>query len=86
MIPQLLTVRYRRSGGRLRRLYIPLLPVLLVLSPVLLLAVLGGLIACLVYGVRPGGALRGLGRLVWALPGTSFEIEQGPAAVLVSIR
>ncbi len=86
MIPQLLTVGYRRSNGRLRRLHVPVLPVVLLLSPVLLLAVLGGLIACVIFEVRPIGALRGLGRLVWALPGTRFEIEQGPVAVLVSIR
>ena len=59
---------------------------LLVLSPLLLLAVLAGLVACLVTRVSPVGALRGVGRLLWALPGTRFEIEQGRTAVLVSVR
>ncbi|GGV69506.1 hypothetical protein GCM10010294_26530 [Streptomyces griseoloalbus] len=86
MIPQLVTVRHRRPDGRRRRLYIPVLPVLLVLSPLLLLAVLAGLIACLATRVSPVGALRGTGRLLWALPGTRFEIEQGKTAVLVSVR
>jgi hypothetical protein len=86
MIPQLVTVRYRRSDGRRRRLYVPVLPVLLVLSPLLLLAVLAGLVACLVFQVGPVGALRGVGRLLWALPGTRFELEEGRTAFLVSIR
>ncbi len=86
MIPHLVTVRYRRRDGRRLRLYVPVLPVLLVLSPLLLLAVLAGLVACLVTRVSPVGALRGTGQLLWALPGTRFEIEQGRTAVLVSVR
>lgn len=86
MIPQLVTLRYRRSTGRRLRLYVPVLPVVLVLSPLLLLAVLGAVVACLATGVRPVGALRGAGRLLWALPGTRFEMEQGRTAVLVSVR
>ncbi|MGY0060941.1 hypothetical protein ACWY4P_31100 [Streptomyces sp. LZ34] len=86
MIPQLVTVRHRRPDGRWRRLYVPVLPVVLVLSPLLLLAVLGGVVACLVTQVSAVGALRGIGRLLWALPGTRFEIEQGRTAVLVSVR
>jgi hypothetical protein len=86
MIPQLVTVRHRRPGGRRLRLYVPVLPVLLVLSPLLLLAVLAGLVACLVTRVSPMGALRGAGQLLWALPGTRIEIEQGRTAVLVSVR
>ncbi|MEV4670797.1 MULTISPECIES: hypothetical protein [Actinomadura] len=86
MIPQLVTVRYRRTGGRRLRLYVPVVPVVLVLSPLLLLAVIGGLVACLVFRVRPVAALRGVGQLVRALPGTRIEYEQGPMAVLLSIR
>jgi hypothetical protein len=86
MIPFLVTVRYRRSDSRWRRLYIPVLPVLLVLSPLLLLVVLAGLVACLAFRVSPVGALRGTGQLLWALPGTRFEIEDGRTAVLVSVR
>ncbi|GAA5188137.1 hypothetical protein GCM10023322_38040 [Rugosimonospora acidiphila] len=86
MIPQLVTVRYRRLNGRRLWLPVPVLPVLLVLSPLLVLAVLGGLVACLVTGVDPVGALRGAGRLLWALPGARFEIQDGRTAVLVSVR
>ena len=86
MIPMLVTVRYRRSDGRWLRLYLPVLLVALVLSPLLLLVLLAGLVACLVFRVSPVGALRGGGRLLWALPGARFEIEDGPMAVLVSVR
>ena len=86
MIPQLVTYRQRRRDGRWLRLYIPVLPVLLVLSPLLLLAVLAGVVACLATRVSPVGALRGTGQLLWALPGTRFEIEDGRTAVLVSVR
>ena len=86
MIPHLVTVRHRRPDGRWLRLYVPVLPVLLVLSPLLLLALLAGLAACLATRVSPVGALRGTGQLLWALPGTQIEIEQGRTAVLVSVR
>jgi hypothetical protein len=86
MIPQLVTVRYRRPDGRWLRLYVPVLPVLLVLSPLLLLAVLAGLVACLATRMSPLGALRGTGQLLRALPGTRIEVEDGRTAVLVSVR
>jgi hypothetical protein len=86
MIPQLVTYCQRRPDGRWLRLYVPVVPVLLVLSPLLLLVVLAGLVACLVTRVSPVGALRGLGQLLWALPGARFEIEYGRTAVLVSVR
>ena len=86
MIPNLVTVGRRRPDGRRQRLHIPVLPVLMVLSPLLLLAVLVGLVACLATRVNPGGALRGLGQLLWALPGTQIEIEQGRRAVQISVR
>jgi hypothetical protein len=86
MIPYLVTVRYRRPDGRWRRLYLPVLPVLLVLSPLLLLGVLAGVIACLVFEVSPAAALRGLGQLLRALRGSRIEIDDGHLAVLVSVR
>jgi hypothetical protein len=85
MIPNLVTVGRRRPDGRWRRLYVPVLPVLLVLSPLLLLAVLAGLVACLATRIDPVGALRGTGQLLWALPGTRIEFEQGRMAVLVIV-
>ncbi|HEY3687169.1 MAG TPA: hypothetical protein VGL93_29300 [Streptosporangiaceae bacterium] len=85
MIPSLVTVGYHRSGGRRLRLYVPVVPVLLVLSPLLLIAVLGGLVACVIFRISPLGALRGAGRLLCALPGTRFEFEEGRTAVQVSV-
>ncbi|WP_033341564.1 hypothetical protein [Catenuloplanes japonicus] len=81
-MPRLVTYRQRRSNGRWLRLYVPVLPVLLVLSPLLLLAVL---VACVIYRVSPVGALRGAGQLLWASSGARFEITQGRTAVLVHV-
>jgi|HubBroStandDraft_1064217.scaffolds.fasta_scaffold631284_2 hypothetical protein len=86
MIPQLVTVGYRRPAGRWRRLYIPLLPVVLLLSPLLLLAVIGGLVACVIFRISPTGALRGAGRLLWALPGSRLEMDDGQTAFLIRVR
>jgi len=86
VIPQLVTVRYRRPDGRWLRLYVPVLPVVAVLSPLLLLAVLAGLVACLATGMSPVGALRGTWQLLWALPGTRIEVDDGQTALLVSVR
>ncbi|MEU9059694.1 nucleotide exchange factor GrpE [Streptomyces sp. NPDC048430] len=84
MIPQLVTVRRRRPDGRWRRLYIPVLPALLVLSP-LLLAVVAGLVACRATGVSPGGALRGAGQVLRALPGTRFELRAVGEIAVVNV-
>jgi hypothetical protein len=85
MIPNLVTYRHRRPDGSWLRLVVPVLPVLLLLTPLLALAVLAGLVACLVVRVSPVGALRGMVHLLCALPGSRFEIEHGRTAVLVSI-
>ena len=85
-MPQLLTVRVKRPDGRPIRIWVPVLPVLLVFSPVVVLAVLVAAMACLVYRVS---AVRALGtgwRIVSALPGTQVDVEQGRTAVLVAIR
>jgi hypothetical protein len=86
MMPQLLTVRIRQPEGRPVRIWIPVLPMLLVLCPLVVLAVLGAAVACLVFRVD---LARGLGagwRLVSALPGTRVDVNQGDTAVLVAIR
>ena len=86
MIPQLVTVRGHGRDGRRRRLVVPVLPVVLLLSPLLLLVVLAGVIACRVNRISPVKALRGLGRLLWALPGTRFHLEHDRTAVQVDVR
>jgi hypothetical protein len=50
------------------------------------LAVLVGAVACLVYRVSVVRALGTGWRIVSALPGTRVDIEQGRSAVLVTIR
>jgi hypothetical protein len=85
MIPSLVMVCHRRPDGRWLRLYVPVLPVLLVLSPLLVLAVVAGLVACLATRISPVGALRGAGQLLSALRGTRIELEQGRTALLVSV-
>jgi hypothetical protein len=85
-MPQLLTVRVKRPDHRAIRIWVLVLPAVLLLSPVLVLAVLAGAVACLVYRIS---AVRALGtgwRIIAALPGTRFEIEDGRSGVLVIIR
>jgi len=85
-MPQLLTVRVKRPDGRPIRVWVPVLPVVLVFSPVVVLAVLGAVVACLVYRVS---LLRALGtgwRFVSALPGTRVDVQEGRTALVVTIR
>lgn len=86
MIPQLLTVRVARPKGRVIRAWVPVLPVMLVLSPLLILAALGAAVACLVFRVRVIRAFGAGWRLFCALPGTRLDVQEGRTAVLVSIR
>lgn len=85
-MPQLLTIRIKRPGSRPIRIWVPVLLVVLVLSPVVVLAVSAAIVACLVYRVDVTRALDTGWRIVSALPGTRFDIEQGRTAVLVRIR
>jgi hypothetical protein len=86
MMPQLLTVQVKRPNGRPIRIWVPVLPVLLVLSPVVVLAVVVAAVACLVYRIS---LLRALGtgwRIMSALPGIRVDVEHRRTAVLVNIR
>lgn len=86
MMPQLLTVRVKRPDGRPIRIWVPVLPVLLLFSPVVVLAALVAAVACLVYRVNVVRALGSGWRIVSALPGTRVDVEQGRTGVLVIIR
>lgn len=86
MMPQLLTVRVKRPNGRPIRIWVPVLPVLLVLSPVVVLAVVVAAVACLVYRISLLQALGTGWRIMSALPGTRLDVEHGRTAVLVNIR
>jgi hypothetical protein len=85
-MPQLLTVRVKRPGGRRIRIWVPVLPAVLVLFPVVVLAVLAAAVACLIYRVSVVRALGTGWRIISALPGTRVDLEQGRTAVLVTIR
>jgi hypothetical protein len=85
-MPQLLTLRVRRPDRRAIRVWVPVLPVVLVLSPLVVLAVLAGVVACRIYHISVMRALGAGWRAVCASPGTRFDIEQGRTAVLVTIR
>jgi hypothetical protein len=85
-MPQLVTARVRRPDGRPIRIWVPVLPVVLVFSPVVVLAALVAAVACLVYRVSVARALGAGWRIVSALPGTQVDLELGPKAVLVTIR
>jgi hypothetical protein len=81
------TVHWRRPDGTWRRVHVSVAPVLLALSPLLLLAVLGAVIVrrAIRADVDVTEAVRGLRGLLRALPGAEFEFEQGRTAVLVSV-
>jgi hypothetical protein len=85
-MPQLLTVQVKRPDGRPIRIWVPVLPVVLVFSPVVVLAVLAAAVACLVYRVSVVRALGTGWRVVSALPGTQVDVEHGRRALLVAIR
>jgi hypothetical protein len=85
MMPQLMTVRVRRPEGRPFRIWVPVLPVALVLSPLLVLAAAGAVVACLMYEVSVPGAFGTAWRLFCALPGTRVDVREGRTAVFVSI-
>lgn len=86
-MPQLVTVRvHRPSGRRPIRIWVPVLPVLLVFSPILILAVLVGAVFARVYRISVMRALGTGWRIASALRGTRLDIEQGRMAVFVTIR
>jgi hypothetical protein len=85
-MPQLVTVRVTRPDRRPIRIWVPILPLVLVFSPIVLLAVLGVAVACRMYRVNVVRALGTGWRIVSALSGTRVELEEARMAVLVTIR
>ena len=86
MMPYLLRLQVRQPDHRTIRLWIPVLPVLIVGSPLLLLAALAAIIAGMVFRINPIRALVGVGRLLCALKGTQVEVDQPDVLVLIDIR
>jgi len=86
MMPQSLTVRVKHPGGRGIRIWVPVLPVVLALSPLLILAAVGAAVACRMYSIGVTQAFGTGWRLFCALPGTRLDVREGRTAVFVSIR
>jgi hypothetical protein len=86
MMPQLAIVRVRDKRGHRVRIWIPVLPVVLLLSPVLLLVLLALVGICLAYRVNPGRVLYAGWQLLCGLSGMRIDVDQADAKVLVSIR
>jgi len=85
MMPQLVTISIRGPRQGPFRLWIPLIPVLLVFSPVLVLAFVVGTVACLRYRVNPVLAFVRAWRLFCATRGTLIDVEQGRQTIYVAI-
>jgi hypothetical protein len=85
MMPQLVTVRVHDGQRRPIRLWVPLLPVIIVLSPLLLVAVLVAVVGCLIYRIHPLRALRATWSVLSALRGVRLDIHQGRTTVYVNI-
>jgi hypothetical protein len=85
-MPQLVTVRMRTERGHRFCVWIPVIPVLILVSPLLLLGILGIAITSWIMKIRAGAVLLGLGRVIWSLGGTRIEVRQGPTRMLISLR
>ncbi|GAA2847812.1 hypothetical protein Acy02nite_02740 [Actinoplanes cyaneus] len=85
-MPQLVTVRVQRPSRRLIRFWLPVLPVALVFSPLLMLAALVAVVACVVYRISVLQAFVTGWRFFCALSGTRVDVHEGRSAVLVTIR
>ena len=85
MMPQVVTVHVHHGQKRSIRLWIPLLPVFVVLSPLLLVAAFILVVTCVVYRISPGPAFGAIWHLLSALRGFNLEVQQGRHGVLVNI-
>lgn len=77
MIPQIVTVRYQSRPDRRHRIWIPLLPIYLLLTPLLPLIIIGLVIAGAHYRVNPLRAVVALARLLASLGGIQVNVTQG---------
>jgi hypothetical protein len=85
MMPQLVTVRVHNGQGRRIRLWIPILPLLIVVSPLLIVAMVGVAAVCLFYRVNPLRALGASWGLLSGLSGFRLDLQQGRTDVRVKI-
>jgi hypothetical protein len=83
MMPQIVRVRIR--GTSRFGLWIPLLPVAIILSPLLVLGSLVLIVACLVTRINPLKAMYRSWRVFTALRGFHVEVRNRQQLVLVDI-
>ncbi len=84
MMPQLVRINVLDEGKRFR-IWVPVIPVLIVLSPLVVLAALVLAVACLARRVNPFAALSRAYRVCAALRGLRVEVHEGRSTVLVSV-
>ena len=85
MIPQIATVRVQSRPGKHFRLWIPLLPIYLILTPLLFLIIIAGVVACARYRINPIRALKAATQMLSGLGGLHFDIKQGHSTVMVKL-
>jgi hypothetical protein len=76
MIPQIVSVRVQTRLDKQFRLWIPLLPIYLILSPLLFLIIIGGVVACARYRINPIRALIAATRMLSGLSGLHVDVKQ----------
>jgi hypothetical protein len=85
MMPQVLSIRVHSGETRRVRLWIPILPVVILLAPVIVLVLVAGLVALAILRINPVRGLRaGLG-MVAAARGLRLAISSGDLTVHVRV-
>ena len=79
--------RPRPPGARRPRvrLWLPLTPILILVSPLLLLMAAIAIFLPRPFGMNPAHLILGVGRVLMALNGTHVEVESPHASVLIKI-
>ena len=85
MIPQVATVRVQSRPDKNFRLWIPLLPIYLILTPFLFLIIIAGVVACARYRISPIRALTAVAQTLSGLGGLRIDIKQGHSIVLIKL-
>jgi hypothetical protein len=80
MMPQLVTIHIREDSGRRFRFWVPLLPVALVLSPLLVVASVVATVACLAGRINTVRAFDTGARRRCRGPGSTSSRAAGPCS------
>ena len=85
MIPLFLTVSIRPAGQPPFRLWLPLVLVWLLLSPLLILLIPAAMLLGVIAGMNPFTALGSVVAVFCALAGTHVEVQAPDASVFIHI-